>query len=578
MRARFSMVAASVISLVFSIWVVATTINNIFYYHHALPYWDGWATVIDYQSITKGTYPLTRLFSQHNEHRIAFPRIFEFADFWLFSGRGWFPVATSLAMQVIGAFVFVWSSFSVKGANPRTALSCMAIAILFCSVQTENLSEQFQLTFTAVWALSALAIYLFVLAVERHRAYQRAFALWLASTVSLALATYSAANGFLAGIAILGVALLMRAPKRLFIGSAVATAFLAASYLHGYVRVAYLPSSPMIIIREPLSFATYIAAYLGSPALGHGLWTCVVAGIIGLVLGAAAVVCEVASGGASGARATMVGVMIFALLTAVMTAVGRTPLGLEQAMSYRYTTFGLMLWAALVVYWLLLVIENGTARLSGWAALGTSLLISAIVGWAQTHNLEYLDRRSADLRLATVALMSGVEDDAALHGSMEPQIVKGFWRFLRDNNLSVFAAPDARMLGLALQGGFAVGPRSLCSGSFDSAHALPEGGNGTYRVKGWAWNKRRFAAADRIFVIDKRGNVVGYAAAMTNLPDVAAAVTVADPLTQASGGDNHLRAGWTGFATTRGGGNLRAFARIDGVTVCEVGDLTVPAH
>jgi hypothetical protein len=572
------MAAAMAISLVTAVYVVATTVADIARYHHMLPWWDGWVTVVDFQSIMEGTYRLSNLFSQHNEHRIAFPRLFELADFFLFRGTGWLPIVASLVMQIIGACVFVLASFSARSTLSRITLSCVAVSILFSATQMVNFSEQFQLTFLAVWALAGVSIGLFALAVGRHRAARSSFVPWLASSFALVLATYSAANGVLAGIAILGVALVMRAPLRLWLGSALVTVLLGAVYLRGYQSVAQHPSL-LVILHDPAEFVLYIVTYLGCVAADLGLWTCAAIGLVGLALSSVAILYEAARRDSSVSRATMVGIMVFILLTAAMTSVGRVGFGLIQATSTRYATFVMVLWAAHAVYWPLLLIDR-PLRVHNWLALAGSILVCATIGYLQTRNQDVLEQRTAGLDLLSAALMTGVVDEGGLLvPNFSPEIVGPLGEFLRQNKLSVFATLDARVLGAPVSNAFAIRAPLSCLGFLNTVQAIPDSAAGAYRVKGWAWDKERHAPVDRLLIADEAGHIVGYAVTIGNRPDTARAIAAADPRAPAywRRGEPGPRTGWAGFAKLPHGGILRAFAELGGDAVCELGRLAVAA-
>ena len=80
------LIAATAACLVGACAVFAQTLYLSVKYFHPLFYWDQWDVVRAYHRWIDGGDGLSLLFAQHNEHRIAFPRLIFLADFAL--GRG----------------------------------------------------------------------------------------------------------------------------------------------------------------------------------------------------------------------------------------------------------------------------------------------------------------------------------------------------------------------------------------------------------------------------------------------------------------------------------------------------------
>jgi hypothetical protein len=97
-------------------------------FFHPLFFSDAWNAVDHYRLLTIGEYELSYLFSQHNEHRILFPRLIFFLDFSLFYGKNIFNIISIFIIQIFHSLLFCKLIFKLGNKSP------FLFAILMSSV------------------------------------------------------------------------------------------------------------------------------------------------------------------------------------------------------------------------------------------------------------------------------------------------------------------------------------------------------------------------------------------------------------------------------------------------------------
>ncbi len=142
---RIDRVAFFVAFLIFATTLWMTTIA-----YGPMPFWDSWATILLEDS-------WGNLWSLHNEHLIAFPKLFYGLDTLLANGTGLISIASIWGFQLAACLALA----SLANFNRLSALT-LCIAALFWSRHLENLSWAFQvgfigLGFVAVFSMWALS-------------------------------------------------------------------------------------------------------------------------------------------------------------------------------------------------------------------------------------------------------------------------------------------------------------------------------------------------------------------------------------------------------------------------------------
>ncbi len=540
--------------ILLAIAVVADSVVTVVRLHSPLPYFDEWDSLALFKDLVTGRAPWTEMFSQHNEHRIFFPRLVLFSDYLFFGGEGTLDLVAIGAVQVAHAGLLIWL---LRRGRPTTrgglAIAAVVAMLLSSLRQEENFSWGFQVTFVGVFALATLACILFSDAVASMRAAQAYGGRLIAAFAVVVVATLTMANGLLAGLTLVCLAAASRAPFRIVAASGAVLAVLAVCYFHGY-QVAADQTPLALSLWHPLRLLSYTAIYIGN-FLEPDLRTARLLGLWGLVAMAGAAWTVVLRRDPDPVRMALFGIMLFTVGSALVTGLGRLGMGLDQAFSSRYATGAATFWSAILVYWWSFVNRVRGAVLLRCAVGATALVL--IVGAVRSQGSQKggMEVRAREQRAAADALLLGLKDQVSFQAIYDVDgPVEAGAAFLRMQGLSVFGQRDAGLVGKPVaRAGTTVG-RALCGGSIDMAAAAADLGPGGVRVSGRGWARDAWAMTDRVYLVDGTDAIVGVA---SRDPDMA------DPEP------------WSGFAVSPTGTPLRAFARLSHARLCELGGAAV---
>jgi len=540
--------------ILMAVAMVADSVTTVVRLHSALPYFDEWDSLALFRDLVTGQAPWTDMFSQHNEHRIFFPRLFLFSDYLFFGGRGIFDLATIGAIQAAHAGLLIWLLCRTRPtARGSLAIAAVVVTLLSSLRQEENFSWGFQVAFVAVFALATLACILFCDALAAMRAGQAYGGRLIAAYAVVVAATFTMANGLLAGLTLVCLAAASRAPLRIVAASGAVLAILALCYFRGY-QVAADQTPLALSLWHPLQLLSYTAIYIGN-FLEPDLRTARLLGLWGLVAMAGAAWTVVLRRDADPVRMALFGIMLFTAGTALLTGLGRLGMGLDQAFSSRYATGAATFWSAILIYWWCFADRvRGALRLR--CAVGATALV-LVVGAVQSQGPQTggMEVRARGQRAATDALLLGFKDQVSFEavgdrsGPMDSGVA-----FIKARGLSVFGQREAGLVGKPIAQAGTMVERVLCEGSVESALAAPDLGRDGVRVSGQASAHADLAMTGRIYLVGGTDAIIGLASRDPSL---------ADP------------APWSGFAVSPAGTPLRAFARLSHGKLCELGDATV---
>jgi hypothetical protein len=332
--------------LLLAAFTVASSVAVVLWTYNVIPVQDAWTSIDLYRAWLENGVPWERLWAQHNEHRVVFPRIFFLLDFILARGTQWLLLPALLLLQGLTAALFgrALRKEPRLSSGDRWFFGAVAFTLLFWLIQSGNLAWGFQICWTLNAFFASLAAYLACgLEKETPRA-----TLW--KTLSLAalccvLATYSLANGiFMAGVLlawIWRIGPFEQAGRRaawLWLLFCVA---LGLSYMAGYHSPAE-QTSPL----DGFRFRTlqHVVVYLGNPVSRLYRPAGAAAGILGLVLFFFFLRRALTEKRPSFYLRFGVAHLAYVIVTATVTALGRGGVGIEQASSSRYFTTGLIFW------------------------------------------------------------------------------------------------------------------------------------------------------------------------------------------------------------------------------------------
>lgn len=499
----------SVLTLASSIAIEALNFSPV-------PFWDMWGGYIAFDMrLSQGDTGVW--FSQHNEHRIILARLLFWLDMHLFNGSTHFLILCNFLLAAFASATFAAITRAClpnKEAGPlRLCIYAAIITLCFSWVQHENFDWGFQSQFFAAQSLPLLALFLLWKSLRSKVFFPLACLVGVASSGTMA-------NGVLALPCLLLLAIVLRLGMARIFTLALLTALTLFAYFHDYHSISGHSSLSTAISSQPANLLRYVLLYLGSPVfhLGGGPQLAKYAGLLiclsslGLALLAAQqwrqrplALCLVIYLGYIGA-------------TALGTAGGRLNFGLEQALSSRYTTPALMAWCTILVLfaqrWQGLLTRSALAQLAG---------LFFLLGFlpAQWHALRAGSTEPQARMLAALALEMGVQDNNVIqHIYPSYQKAAAFSEEARRLNKSIFANDAIRDVEQSIDHTLEARGTSACLGSIDRLAEV----NGTpeyRRIDGWLFSPDAGLSPQKIWIVDARGLVVGYALAGWPRPDVA---------------------------------------------------------
>jgi len=365
--AKFSVKQQAALVLVCAVPALITLIFVIKFATN-FPYADQWELVpflkkiVNHQPLT-----LSDLASQHNEHRLLFPRLIMLG---LASMTHWntkYEMYFSYFLLVC-IFAFLLSQlfrlYTQVAIIPHVKFaiisSCLLLSVLTFSVtQHDNLLVGWQLQIY----LNILAV-LFCLFMFSHKEQLTTLDFILAAVAGI-IATYSFANGVL----IWPIGFLVLLVRRQLnnssfypvLGWVILSIVILYLYLHNYQKPGQHPSL-LTALYNPKGYVLYVLNYLGTPIVELRL-AAVIPPYVGGAVGVVAI-CLLTyflfKDYLFFNRVSLFwhGLLLYALLSAAITGIGRTGFGAEQAIVSRYVTISNLFWMWIIVFGVLIIAKH----------------------------------------------------------------------------------------------------------------------------------------------------------------------------------------------------------------------------
>src|SRR4029077_10059675 len=154
--------ALAVAALSVGVYIFATTLLMVVHSWTVVPYWDQWDNLILASDKTfSGIVPVGLFhwfFAQHNEHRIAVPRLIFAIDRFFFASTNRFNFTCNMVIQVGVTLLVIYlgTRLTARRFSDLIWIIGTVLALVFSAMQWENLLWGFQVTFLGVM-LAALA-------------------------------------------------------------------------------------------------------------------------------------------------------------------------------------------------------------------------------------------------------------------------------------------------------------------------------------------------------------------------------------------------------------------------------------
>jgi hypothetical protein len=365
--------------------------------------------------------------------------------------------------------------------------------------------------FVQVFLWSAVSVLGVVMAARSAVASRRAIGTGVAAVAAIA-ATYSLANGLLTWVIVVCLAILLRLERRCTAALVCVGLLTTATYLWHFEFARERSLS------DPVGLAHYVVLYLGAaPTPNAG--SAAIVGAAGLVL--LILLCGL-FWAERGGRSLLVpfgaGLSAFIALTAAQTATGRLHLGVEQALTSRYSIASYTFWLGLFVGFLPAVRER--LRSVPWAVpgyLAGAALVALAISYAALPSSAELRSFVAGRQATVVAYRAGVEDVFAspIPGLQFGPGVTSALRFMEREQLGPWA-PGGMVDAMRVSGPSSRTDRE-CLGQLDSQASVPGG----TRLQGWIAAPAGETSSPHLVVLDAAGRRAGLGLVGLHRSDVA---------------------------------------------------------
>jgi len=321
---------------------------------------------------------LAYLFSQHNEHRVALPRLILWVSTAIAHGDLRCAMAVTLAVAILNSILaMVLLQRTLPDGQPWQVWWLAINLLILSPVQYHNWFWAFQVAFYL--PIAGLLAGLVVIEVLPDGWRQTLLCMLLA-----VLAAFSMTNGLLVAV-LLPLVMLVRRPgfsRARLLAWGVFVVGLGLGYFHAWHWVIG-HTEPHWCIGHPLAAACFFLVFLSAGlGWGHGVWLPMVIGalLLGLwLIPLGYVVWHRQPGKLLPKASPWLAVGGFALASAAMTTWGRAGFGLEQAGESRYTTTALLLVVAAVGLWPMVLATLPARRLRRAAVVFSALAAGGLL-------------------------------------------------------------------------------------------------------------------------------------------------------------------------------------------------------
>jgi hypothetical protein len=532
-----------------AVWTVATTVYIDWTAYSVLPWgdhWDHWRLYI-----AEGRLSPRLLFSPHNEHRIAVPRLLFWIDHRFFAASNVFLFTCILVVQLVHAGL-LWRVGVPAGSGwlATIAAAGLTTTAAFASQQFTNFTWAFQIQFVLVYLLAHAAFAALLIAAPGDGRVPDSRARWTGTALAVALAWLSSltmSNGMLAWplLIVLGMGLRLGWPGLVVVAvnALLATVLYlqdrtaAGTLLEGAAQLPKAITYALVVLGLPVddtasavmqAFGLPTPRYpgLGGDGTAALAWRPPAAAVVGAVgVGYLAHIVRqslTTRRRLDGRTIVLCAAAVFVLGSVLLIGLGRSSrFEIVAVMQSRYATPAFLFWTCLGLLFLRRDHPGDTRDDRSWRAEAVLAGLIATVAINQPTQLAYAHGYRAYLGEAEAAIAAGVRDPEFLKRfHPDERVVVSTLDYFKTHHLSVFATPSAEWTGQSVEGLFRV--TADCIGYVDGSSALPS--RTGLLVRGWAWDDREQTGPDRIVLADAGGRILAVAQTVERRDDVPAAM------------------------------------------------------
>jgi hypothetical protein len=404
-----------------------------------VPLWDAWELVPRLDHLYSGGFTFNDLWRQHNEHRPLIPIavMLTLARLTRWNTSWEIVVNVIVGVGIFGVFgAYLRTAWRAHGGAPVWLLPLFSV-LVFSPVQWENWMWGWQMQVLMCALATLLASYWISRSAHRPDGFAGAVVCGVA-------ATYCFAAG-LAVWPVQAVGILLaggpRRTRRLMWWLAIAT-LTCASYFYHYQR----PPQPSMAsnfasFAAARVFVLYLCTCLGYPIAAYDRVTAAILGVLALAAFAALTVRLRAR---RDDPVYLFPVLIGgqAIATAIASGLGRAWMGVDQALTSRYTTLTLPLWcavAALAVLWVRSRVAAGArSPLPNLAVVSLLLVMLASAIVSTRDAVHTVAGRSETFMFARRGLIVGRSNAMLRVLYPNPEVERAYRGILLRLRLSVF--------------------------------------------------------------------------------------------------------------------------------------------
>ena len=499
---------------VYAVLMIALSIIGGFRSFSPVPYWDMWNGYLDFFiRASHGDYGVW--WSQHNEHRIVLSRLLFWMDLRWFGGIGAFLVPINYVFTAIAGFIFCQILVALN-PEEKTTLTIKALCILIFVwmmlwVQSENLISAFQSQFILAQLLPLCA---FFWAYKSISSDQRAQDYSIACLLGV-LSVGTMANGILA-LPLLTLYAIVSRQSLARIGVYLFLSILSIGvYFYGYTNPEGHGSILAALRENPLGLLKYVLTYLGSPfyyfleGVGQARNIAMACGGFLILSAVIFLILVIKRRQEKSLQLALLFFLLYIGGTALGTAGGRLILGLEQALSGRYTTPALMAWGSILILyspWIVCQSKMGSKKFSLLLILLCCLPIPS-----QLSALSIDPGAGFERTVAGLALELGIKDRDQV-GKVFPSLESSMLvaKNASEQKFSIFGRAPLLNLHKEIGGSIEAPNIPLCVGNLDEIIPLYEDSR-YIKVRGWLFHNRQRPTSQLIRFVNSSHEIVGFA-------------------------------------------------------------------
>ena len=409
-----------------------------------VPYWDQWGLIPLLEKSYSGTLSFMDLWSQHNEHRIFFPKIVMIT---LARLSGWNINYEFAANILVGTGIFIVIIRQLKITNKLMPSYRIYWAIPIISLVVFSLSQwenwswgwQFQIFLNIFAVITGI---IFLAAPGRK---------WLCFTVASLMgivATYSFSNGIIFWPIGLFILFFIKHENKkdkivaITVWSLVGM-LVICSYLYKYKKPESHPSL-LSFVRHPIEYVKYVLAYLGAALGSYRPKAAIFFGLFGLaVSGFSILILTKRCCTKFHVLVPYIALSLYSVFSAILTGVARVGFGFRQALSSRYVTISNLFWICNIVL-LCLLASKRHIRFKGRLVYTRPTVFSIVIIIVffltvnSINSVSSLKKHYRIIKPARDELLSAEDDELLRRLYPDPNAVRSFIEILKKYKLSVF--------------------------------------------------------------------------------------------------------------------------------------------